>query len=1531
MKVTIGKAIVQLARLFFLVVALLCCVLPASAKDTDIYKVSSKSNCYILFDSSGSMAWPIYESSIDYGAMFNRLFTLSDFPDGDYSDYIYDFTNGAAYYQNHKPVNEIYLVKGNVKVNIATSGGQTIAFTGDTGDTSRTWDRTNLVATNTKIDSDGNLVPTGAGTQRLTVDSNGHIRLDNFLLPQGQDALQHDNITLGDGSIIDQGFIGQLNAPGIYFSGYEGVAASSLDPVEDNDTSTYFFVTGNWINFKAMLGLKYNGVNGGDYAWKYETFLINPVSWSEVLMTVQYPDPHNVNYTNNLNEGTTQKIIFHSGAKKIQVHFSSFDVKGDGSVSTFSKDYLKMYNSLGGLVDQFDNDLKPTSVDSGWSTAISGDTVILKLKSDGSTTGTGYVIDKIRVLYNDAAGGSYTTQSRNDAAKEGMAYAVNALGDKINWGLFSFDTTGSADGATALRLIDTTESDAAQRADMIAKINTVGADGGTPLMESLQDVWKQGYYNLKGSATAFLNQKCSRNYVIVMTDGAPSVDLENQRISVGGTTIKFLDWDGDGWTQDPTQGTAPNYYDDVAHWMYMKSWRTFNTNVSDPLASYENVISHHIAFGAKHPLLNDAAYGKSTDSSPRGSGGSFISVSNKAQMVSAFYSLGLAMSGSVSFTAPVVSVDANNKIQNGDDLYMGLFLPQDNNYWVGNLKKFKLGSGDNRFDIYGNDAANTLVQVTNANGVFINTVDDLWDFHDDSNGAADIKVDGAGEVLLKDVKSFLVAGATTASAYWNRPVFTYKGGTMVKFDRDNITATDLGVADNATRDKLINFIHGYTYEANAATGAPLAVRDWILGPIVHSRPVVVEYYDTSNPPALPLVKRLVAVGSNDGMLHVFNDADGKEVFAFIPQDILPKLKTVQSTRGLVDTVDGLLTLYRRDKNPKYLIFGEREGGGDFWNLDVQDLNPVNWDVKWNYTNSEISKSWSEVKVASLPVSIDTNGVRTYKDVAIFTGGYDPGEDNFPEPFTDANNNGKMDSGEWVVATQDKNGNGVYDKYNSVMDTKGRGIFVVDVDIPATVYNAMVINPLNPSGPLVSQQVLPFSVTYGAATVASGVTQTMSDMKFSFPASPAVVTGTDQYTYYDIATSSSKTVTKGNVLLSLYAVDIYANLIKARYAFDLENANPNGVIPYWEASSVGWTVKPIFSGNPGSSSGSGRMGAGYDITDQGRKAFYPPTISWGGTKGKFEAGNYYFQNVTFSTSDKMASLFFGTGDREHPNYTMIRNRFYAIYDDSSVTAIQNTTPLASTPTYVNAQVTSAPYDENDLLNVTCDELGVNSTINSCYMGASLPSWATCTASTADVDMKSFLNTLLTDDAVYGTSSALEGGPAHENDAKGWYITLEDQGSSTKCSHVTYYTSPSSITTNSHDNHVGEQVLSQAILYYGNLYFTSYQPTTTDPCKPEGNGFTYALSYLDGSAAFDLNPLSTGGYTKKTDITDRYNKYTGIVGIPSGFSIITRDGHAAAFASVGSMLKGPGKDGDPEIPTPGLGLQLYYWRDSNSQQP
>ncbi|MCF6245802.1 MAG: hypothetical protein L3J69_00430 [Desulfobacula sp.] len=1473
------------------------------AKDTDIYDVSIKQNAYILLDNSGSMDFGVYEQSIDYGAMFDYLFTLNDA--GSQADYIYDTINNSNYfYQNHKERKKIFLWKGRIGVTTATVDGKTVAFTGDAADPNYLWFSADLVDTNTLIDSDGNLIYDGSGTQRLTTDADGYVLLDGNRLPLSRDILLHNVQTMYNGSQVDAGFGGLLNAPGYYFSGYEGVSAGSLNVAESGDQDIYFFVTGNWVNMQAMYNLHYKdnpvpqGASIGDPAWKYEVYPITQAAWLELAHTVKYPASGQ--YANNLPENQTMKTITHPGAKKMQVHFSAFDVERDNRTSQWRYDYVAIYDGSGTLVAKYDGDNPPTGGD-GWSATVNDETVMIALKSDGSVVGNGYTIDKIRVTYESGSGG-YLMQNRLDVAKDAILYVVDTFQGKMNWGYASFKYLGtSGDGATIKSALNPNLTDDQNRAAIRTHVQNETPQYGTPLGEALQDVFEKGYWTKRN---ALDNLNCRKNYIISVTDGFPSSDTDWNRISDPGSDPKlpFLDWDGDGWTSDPYQYSSPpaNYYDDVGNWIYTHSWQSdTKASVSDPANSYENVITHHIAFGADHPLLKDAA-GES--------GGEYIVTFNKEQLVAAFYSLALQMTEAVSFTSPVVSIDAANKIQNGDDLYMGLFLPQDNQTWMGNIKKFVLGDGStNRPNVWMLYDGNNN-EAINSDGEFLDNTAAFWgddtDTNDsDSYGSSDVREDGVGEVL-KERMDFDFSNTN----YWDRPIYTYSTtlDSIIKVKYDTITATDLNVADDAARDKVINYLYGYTYDADAVTHAPSAVRDWVLGSIVHSRPVVVDYYD----PIDTLLKRYIVVGANDGMLHVFDDTDptdvnyGKEIFAFVPEDMLTKLSNI-SQNPMVDAVDGSITLYRSNKAPKYLIFGERRGGSKYWALNITDKNPLNWTVQWQYSNSEILQTWSDPITAKIPVSVNAStGERGFKDVLVFTGGYDTEEDSFPEPFTDLDNNGKpykangtIDTAEWSLsdAAQDVNNNNTYDKYNLDKNEYGRGIFIVDIDNPATVTN-------DSSG----NQILPFSATYGAATTSdtNGAVQTLSSMKFCFPASPAVVTTSMAYLY-----KLSGVITEGrksNVLSTIYATDIYSNVYRIGYTFTVDPDNLD--TDTYTVKTNKWTITKIFSGNPGSLSDSSEFDKGADTSDQGRKTFYPPAVSWGGSFTYFDSGNYRFDDTIFPGTDQIATIFFGTGDREHPTYTMIKNRMYAVYDDSQVTGILDPDGLKT-----NITVTSVPYTEDNLLNLSCDELGKGTTLTGVT--------------------KEDLEEILTDNPTYNSFTSLENGAAYEDDGKGWYIVLEDQGDATECAHCSYSGTVSNTSTSDRDNHDGEKILSRISLYSGVLYFTSYQPSVSDPCNPQGNGLSYSLNYHDGSAAYNLNTVNDS--TEPVyDVTDRYHKKVKIFGIPSSYSIVIRKGTAGAMSMMGGDIIGPDPDNpdDPDNPfkinSPEYGLDLYYWKEGST---
>ncbi len=128
-----------------------------------------------------------------------------------------------------------------------------------------------------------------------------------------------------------------------------------------------------------------------------------------------------------------------------------------------------------------------------------------------------------------------------------------------------------------------------------------------------------------------------------------------------------------------------------------------------------------------------------------------------------------------------------------------------------------------------------------------------------------------------------------------------------------------------------------------------AVRQQPLGAVVGSTPAVLDPPSLDPPPdgdypqfAANLIDRrsIIFVGANDGMLHAIDARTGVEVWAFVPFNLLPKLKALGEGQAV-----GSFT-YFVDSSPKiadvkvdgrwrtYLILGEGPGGTFYQTLDV---------------------------------------------------------------------------------------------------------------------------------------------------------------------------------------------------------------------------------------------------------------------------------------------------------------------------------------------------------------------------------------------------------------------------------------------------------------------------------------------------------------------------------------------------------------------------------------------------------------------
>jgi len=170
---------------------------------------------------------------------------------------------------------------------------------------------------------------------------------------------------------------------------------------------------------------------------------------------------------------------------------------------------------------------------------------------------------------------------------------------------------------------------------------------------------------------------------------------------------------------------------------------------------------------------------------------------------------------------------------------------------------------------------------------------------------------GVGELLVSRSK--------------RRNLYTYLGDSELTsgsnaFSTSNgeLTAELLGLGpkDHLERERVIQYVQGYDPYTKTKESTVLKKRSWILGSVIHSRPLVIRYGGE---------RAVIFAGANDGMLHAFEDETGEELWGFIPSELLGRLKDLRGGGGLQYYVDGSPKAYVTESK-KIVVFGLRRGG-----------------------------------------------------------------------------------------------------------------------------------------------------------------------------------------------------------------------------------------------------------------------------------------------------------------------------------------------------------------------------------------------------------------------------------------------------------------------------------------------------------------------------------------------------------------------------------------------------------------------------
>lgn len=457
--------------------------------------------------------------------------------------------------------------------------------------------------------------------------------------------------------------------------------------------------------------------------------------------------------------------------------------------------------------------------------------------------------------------------------------------DRLDFGLtiFNYDDGGS--------VIANCGTDRTALASQIAGIR---ADAWTPLGEAAETVLD--YYADSGE-DAPISVACQHNFMIVVTDGMPTMDLD-----VSGY---LQDADGDG--RDPgdctTLGTGYANSLDCSHYFDDVVWYMQNRDLRPDLEDDQTVSTYVVGFSVDHELLEGAA--------TKGNG-IYYQASNATELRS---SLELAIQDILRRISAGSAVAVVSTEQGTDDrLYRGKFMPID---WDGFMECYSL-------PYESGDAA-------------------IWE---------------AGALLC----------ARTTDL---RTIFTAIDDHVFNFTADNATnlREEMGAATDLEAADLISWGRG-----NDVAGLRNR-RGWLLGPIIHSTPVVVgapanylvdesyqQFYNDHH-----LRRKMVYVGANDGMLHAFDANTGEERWAFVPQFALPAFAVMADSFYCHKySVDQTVTVRDMQINGSWrtvLASGGRQGGAAVFALDV--TYPDSPSLLWQETLPYGMTFTSEVELVTI--------------------------------------------------------------------------------------------------------------------------------------------------------------------------------------------------------------------------------------------------------------------------------------------------------------------------------------------------------------------------------------------------------------------------------------------------------------------------------------------------------------------------------------------------------------------------------------
>ncbi len=596
--------------------------------------------------------------------------------------------------------------------------------------------------------------------------------------------------------------------------------------------------------------------------------------------------------------------------------------------------------------------------------------------------------DRIYTVYTGNYLNWYNNPPGSGMTRQEIVIAVtkNVLGSlkDVNVGMMRFRGNDGGMVMRAIKDLDSTR-DAAMKT-----VDELPASGNTPLAETMFEaaLYWRGMNAHYGPSWATdpdavdswepmkyrqpTEYACAKNFNVLLTDGEPTADFDANGM------VRYLpNWTSTMGRADCTGGsTVGACLDDIAEYLSKE-------DINPDVPGDQTVATYTIGFKVDLDLLEETA---------RKSGGKYYQAEDVKTLTAALTDIVTNIfDRDISFTAPAVAVNAFNRTQHLNDLYVSVFRAADKTHWPGNIKKYTIVDAE-IVD------KNKKAAVDPNTGYFADTAHNFWNSGADADGA-NVHRGGSANILPDPASRKVYTNLGNAD-------LTDPSNSVSTANAGSFTLADFGLhgeAGEPTITQMIDWMRGV--DVRDQDGDPKTTVRYDMGDALHARPASVVYGAGATEGTFDIV---VFTATNDGYLHAIDAATGAELWAFVPHELLQDMgdlyfdETINFKHYGLDG-DIISVVADRDADGEidaakgdfvYLLFGMRRGGFNYYALDVTDKNKPA--LKWVQTLPGFGQTWSPPVVAKVKVN---SSDATSKDdaVVVIGGGYDTVHDKAIHP------------------------------------------------------------------------------------------------------------------------------------------------------------------------------------------------------------------------------------------------------------------------------------------------------------------------------------------------------------------------------------------------------------------------------------------------------------------------------------------------------------------------------------------------------